>query len=430
VSPISVTGSGHDEQAKDARDPTRYGERVSYSIEQTADRAGAAVDSVDRLARLGIVEPDPEGRFSPADVRLIQVVHSLERAGLPLEGLATLVQARVFSLDFIEAAGSRVFAPLTDVTFADLGERTGIPVDLLLVLREAVGGPRPDPQERVREDELSVSALVELQHGLGFRPQAIEQALRVYGESLRRIAETEAEWWRTEVQQPMLAGGAAEGDIGRFAAEHSPKLSAASDQAILTIYHAQQALAWLTNIASGIAGALEQAGLHTRPEVAPAMCFLDITGYTRLTHEQGDRAAAELAERLRRIVERTSVEHGGRPVKWLGDGVMVYFPDPGAGVVAALEMISAISAAGLLKAHVGLHAGSVVFQEGDYYGQTVNVASRIGDYARPGEVLVSQEVVNHADRSLVRFREIGPVELKGVAEAVVLYAAEPATESR
>ena len=50
--------------------------------------------------------------------------------------------------------------------------------------------------------------------------------------------------------------------------------------------------------------------------------------------------------------------------------------------------------AGLPPAHVGLHAGPVIFQEGDYYGQTVNVASRIADYARPGEVIVSQEVVD------------------------------------
>ena len=59
------------------------------------------------------------------------------------------------------------------------------------------------------------------------------------------------------------------------------------------------------------------------------MCFLDITGYTRLTQERGDGAAAELAEGLRRLVQRTSIKHGGRPVKWLGDGVMFWFPHPG-----------------------------------------------------------------------------------------------------
>ena len=104
---------------------------------------------------------------------------------------------------------------------------------------------------------------------------------------------------------------------------------------------------------------------------------------------------------------------------------MFYFPDPGAGVVAALAMVEAVTREGLPQAHVGLHAGPVVFQEGDFYGQTVNIAARIGDYARPGEVLVSQEVVDASDAVLISFRDIGPVELKGVAGVVRLYAAEP-----
>ena len=81
-------------------------------------------------------------------------------------------------------------------------------------------------------------------------------------------------------------------------------------------------------------------------------------------------------------------------MKWLGDGVMFYFRDPGPGVVAALAMVRGIAEAGLPPAHVGLHSGPVVFQEGDYFGQTVNVASRIADYARQGEVLVSRAVVD------------------------------------
>ena len=156
------------------------------------------------------------------------------------------------------------------------------------------------------------------------------------------------------------------------------------------------------------------------------MCFLDITGYTRLTQERGDAAAAELAEQLGSLVQRTSVQYGGRPVKWLGDGVMFYFPNPGPGVVAALEMVAGVADAGLPPAHVGLHAGPVIFQEGDYYGQTVNVASRIAEYARPGEVLVSQEVVDASAGAEVAFREIGPVELKGVAGAMRLHAASHA----
>jgi adenylate cyclase len=156
------------------------------------------------------------------------------------------------------------------------------------------------------------------------------------------------------------------------------------------------------------------------------MCFLDITGYTRLTQERGDEAAAALAATLSRLVQRASVQHGGRPVKWLGDGVMFYFPDPGPGVVAALEMVDGVAGAGLPPAHVGLHAGPIIFQEGDYYGQTVNIASRIAEYARSGEVLVSQAVVDAVSASNgpgASFTGIGPVELKGVGAAMGLNAA-------
>ena len=79
--------------------------------------------------------------------------------------------------------------------------------------------------------------------------------------------------------------------------------------------------------------------------------------------------------------------------------------------------------AGLPPAHVGLHAGPVIFQEGDYYGQTVNVAARIAEYARPGEVIVSQAVVEASEGAAVSFAEIGPVELKGVAGAMRLHSA-------
>ena len=78
--------------------------------------------------------------------------------------------------------------------------------------------------------------------------------------------------------------------------------------------------------------------------------------------------------------------------------------------------------AGLPPAHVGLHAGPVLFQEGDYYGRTVNLASRIADHAGPGAVMVSQEVVDAAGSIPVSFTEMGPVELKGLAP-VRLYTA-------
>jgi adenylate cyclase len=169
---------------------------------------------------------------------------------------------------------------------------------------------------------------------------------------------------------------------------------------------------------------MAKAGIHSRLERPPAMCFLDITGYTRLTQERGDEAAAELAATLARLVQRGSVQYGGKPVKWLGDGVMFYFRDPGPGVRAALDMVDELAAAGLPPAHVGLHSGPVLFQQGDYFGQTVNVTARIADYARPGEVLVSEAVADMTQEDGISFRDIGPAELKGVTGTMHLLRAD------
>jgi adenylate cyclase len=86
-------------------------------------------------------------------------------------------------------------------------------------------------------------------------------------------------------------------------------------------------------------------------------------------------------------------------------------------------MVDGLATAGLPPAHVGLHAGPVLFQEGDYYGQTVNVAARIAAHAQAGEVIVSQAVIDAAGGTELAFREVGLVELKGVSGTMRLYAA-------
>jgi adenylate cyclase len=198
------------------------------------------------------------------------------------------------------------------------------------------------------------------------------------------------------------------------------------EQTMVAIYHAQQERAWTQNAVEGVEGALEKAGLHRRLRHSPAVCFLDLTGYTRLTEERGDEAAADLAARLATLVRRSSGEYGGQPVKWLGDGVMFYFADPVPSVVAALEIVEGAAAHRLPPARVGIHAGPVVFQEGDYFGRTVNIAARIAEYAGPGEVLATQEVVDVAKGTPVVFTDVGPVELKGVSGTIDLHSARRA----
>jgi adenylate cyclase len=390
---------------------------------KVAERSGVDTPYVELLTKFGILSPDSAGDLPPESVQRVRIVEMLEEAGLPLEGLGEAISRGLVSLDFIDTTSNNRWGSLSGTTFEELSERTGVPVELLTVIREAMGFAPPLPTERMREHELEVVPLIQLQHQRGFRPAVVDRALRVYGESMRRVAETESDWWRSEVMLPIIQAGNDPEELYRVSAELSPALAGLVDDALLAIYHGQQAKAWIRNILEGFEVALADAGLHDPPARVPAICFLDLTGYTRLTEEYGDDAAAETAQNLASMVERHSRRHGGTPVKWLGDGVMFHFPEPGRGVEAALEMVGAAPELGLPSAHVGLHAGSVMFQEGDYFGRTVNIASRIADYARPGEVVVSQEVVDAAGENDLEFSEIGPVELKGVSGTHVLFSA-------
>jgi len=339
-----------------------------------------------------------------------------------MDGLADALRRGTLSLAFMDSPVYERFAAYTGETFGQLSARTSLPVELLMLIREAMGSAQPRPDDLVREDELVIVPYVKVQLDAGVRPVAIERLLRMLGDSFRRMAEAEADWWRTEIAEPRIAAGESPEAISDT--DFAEELAALAEQTMLAIWHGQQAHAWTGNIIGGFETLLAREGLYSRIERVPAMCFLDITGYTRLTQERGDAAAADLATQLSRLVERTSMAHAGRAVKWLGDGVMLYFREPGLGVEAALQMVDGVAEAGLPPAHVGLHAGPVIFQEGDYYGQTVNVASRIAEYARPGEVLVSRAVVDASGAApAVAFREIGPVELKGVAGAMELYGA-------
>ena len=345
----------------------------------------------------------------------------LLEAGLPLDGLLESFRRGLLSVDFVERPEYARLSALSDETFGEASKRTGIPISVLLAVRETAGFGTAHPDDRLRDDELQVIPFIHAQVEAGFRPPAIERFLRALGDNLRRIAEAEADWWRTEINMPRLEAGVRGPQLA--GADISEELTLTAEHAMLAIYRAQETQSWSANIVTAFSYILGQAGLYRAEERHPAICFLDITGYTRLTQERGDKAAADLAERLAKLVKQVSAAHAGRPVKWLGDGVMFHFRDPGRAVLAALEMVEGIPASGLPPAHVGIETGPVVFQEGDYYGRTVNIAARIADYARPGEVLVSQAVVDAGRPAGVAFDDIGSVELKGVSGVVQLAAA-------
>jgi len=398
----------------------------TFDPQTLAQRAGVDPDFVQRLLELGVLVPGDDGGVTEGDTRRVSILHALEQAGLPSARVAEAVRRGELSLDFVDSPAYGRFASREGPTFLEVSARSGVPLDLLLVIRDAMGFAPAGPDDRMRSDELAVVPLLEVELAQGVSQAAIERSQRVTGDGLRRLAETEAAWWREDVMDPLVRSGVPAAQIGQVTSAFAAKLAEASDRALLAMYHGRQSGAWLQNIFESFEAVLENAGLHSRLEHPPAICFLDLSGYTRLTEQRGDQAAADLASRLGRLVERTSGRHGGHPIKWLGDGVMFHFRAPGPAVLAALEMIEGAANEGLPPAHAGLHAGPVLFQEGDYFGRTVNATARIADYARPGELLVSQEVVDVANRDVVgvRFAQIGPVELKGLTAPLALYVVQ------
>jgi adenylate cyclase len=402
---------------------TRYRSTVRrISRQEVAERAGVDLDYLSRLVDLGLVVPESDGTFSEGDARRARLSRSLELAGLPTEPMIEALERGALSFAFLDLPVYDRFAALSQASFREVSSREGIPLELLLVVREAIGFAQADADDRMRDDELGVVPIIALLLSSGLDPAVIERLLRVYGDALRRITETESDWWRTEVELPLLEGGMAEGQMMEAQADLGSHMAPLTEQALLAMYRANQEHTWTENLIEQVENALDRAGLRSRIATTPAICFLDITGYTRLTEERGDEAAAALVTRLTPLVQRPAERHGGKVVKRLGDGVMFHFRDPRDAVLAALEMLEAVSEAGLPPAHIGLDTGPVVFQGGDYFGRTVNVAARIAERAEPGQVLVSQEVVDAVGSEGVAFTPIGSVDLKGVSQSVPLHS--------
>ena len=389
-----------------------------------AERAGVDRGLVEVLIAAGVLKPDADGAFGDGAVRRLHLIADLARGGIPRNLVIDAIRRRTIDIDFVDQPSYDRFSAYEPETFEDVSRRTGMPLSLLLVIREATGSPTPAATDRIRTTELDVVPYLETASRYGVRPELLERTLRVAGDGVRRLAETEADWFRSDILGPLMRQGVSMGEMGARTAPFANDIGPLTDQTIVALYHGQQAHAWMRNIFDGFENALAQAGLYERLDRLPAISFIDVTGYSRLTEERGDASAADLAGRLARHVQRASADHGGRTIKWLGDGLMVYHPDPSGAVEAALDLRDAAEQEQLPPTHVGIHAGPVMFQEGDYFGRTVNAAARISAHAEAGQVLVTDPVrVSMPSDTTITFDPIGPVELKGLLEPLTLYAA-------
>ena len=157
-----------------------------------------------------------------------------------------------------------------------------------------------------------------------------------------------------------------------------------------------------------------------------AIWFADIVDYTKLSASNEPRAL-ELVDVFQRAARRSVGSYGGRLVKFLGDGALAEFQSSQAAISSAHALLTAFekdaAAAGLPAGHlrIGVHSGEIVESEdGDLYGDGVNVASRIAGKAGENQIVVSSDVCRQL-RQLpdFRFESLGPVDLKGLGEVEV-----------
>jgi adenylate cyclase len=174
-----------------------------------------------------------------------------------------------------------------------------VPLDTLGRALESMGFARMGPDEMIREDELEILPLLQLSFSSGILDLAWTARVgRAYAEGLRLLATAEHELYHARFELPLLASGADQRTAMEQAAQLSGDFTALVDRALMACYRRQQELAWTEHLVEHVEDELEGAGVLGRPGRVPAMCFLDLVGYTRLTEERGDAAATALAATL------------------------------------------------------------------------------------------------------------------------------------
>jgi len=165
-----------------------------------------------------------------------------------------------------------------------------------------------------------------------------------------------------------------------------------------------------------IAASLRLAATPSTTERAIVVGFADLSGFTAFSRSIDVPTLATMVDRFEALAYEHIVERGGRVVKTIGDEVMFAVDEPRPAGEIALALVEAYGRdADLPNIRVGLAVGPVLAWEGDLFGPTVNLASRLANFARPGAVLVSDELgALLGDADTFALRHLRPVRLKGI----------------
>ncbi|HEX3690607.1 MAG TPA: adenylate cyclase regulatory domain-containing protein [Solirubrobacteraceae bacterium] len=352
------------------------------------------LEGEDRAKRQRLLERLAEDGFSEAE--LVKAVKENRLALLPVE--------RVLGGTY---------------TAAEVEERTGLPAGTTARIRRQLGLPAPEPEDRVFSDEdVAAASSMKLFLDAGFADERVDEITRVLGEGTGRLAATIA----ASFVDTFLEAGESEDEVALRFAELAEQLTPAFAPILTAAFTAHLR----DSVQRGVLGLAELEAGDVAGAQELAVCFADLVGFTRLGGQVELGELGTVAGRLATLAA-SFTRSPVRLVKTIGDAAMFVSPDSAPLVEVALRLVDAFEAEDLPSLRAGIAFGPALQRAGDYYGNSVNLASRVTGVARPGSVLCTREIRDAASDAF-QWSSAGRHRLKGVSGPTPLYRARHSGE--
>jgi adenylate cyclase len=370
------------------------------------------------LANVSAIGQDPAMDFAAAG--LLDGLEGAER-GQREQLLARLVDDG-FSLDDLRKAVQEnrlALLPVDEVlggaySAEEIEERTDLPAGMMVRIRRLHGLPEPRPEDKVfSEEDIEAARSTKLFLDAGFSEERIIEITRVLGEGMGRLATTII----AAFAQTFLQKGDNEEEVALRFAELAEQLTPATAPILVAAFNAHLREA----VSRAMLGRAELESGDALGSQELAVCFADLAGFTRLGNQVEVLELGTVAGRLAEL-SASITESPVRLIKTIGDAAMFVSPDPAPLVGVALELIAAFEREDLPSLRAGIASGPALVRAGDYYGNSVNLASRVTGVARPGSVLCTQDVRDAAPDGY-EWSPAGRFRLKGVSGQTRLYRA-------
>jgi adenylate cyclase len=403
----------------------------TFTAEELSTESAISVDRISWMVDIGVIQRREPQQFNAGDGFRAKMIDALLEAGVSPDQIEAAVRIGSLDLSHVDRYILEEPGPRSGRTFAEFMSDAGPRGSLLPSVYKVLGIPQPgrDAHLPLAEEKL-LDEFLEVWR-LAPDDRTLTRAARMVAEGTRLPANGWPDLFDEQV------AGAARERLLRHEIEAFPMEVSVS---VGRLFHLiPRLVAWLTDryvqqlVVAGIVENLEEflstRGLAPTPQpgLPPAVAFVDLSGYTRMTEELGDETAARTSEVLRERAEAVAEAEGGRVVKLLGDGAMLSFRDPTRAVAAAERLVRDLTDELGVPAHAGVAAGPIIQRDLDLFGRTVNLAARLSGQAGPGEVVVSPEVADIVGSSDgFSFEQIPAARLKGFAEPVPLFRLQPA----